>query len=378
MDYAAGVSESVRLAEEAQVFGAAGSFRHRVGGLIEIVRGAFFRYQLTARVVQSVYQSLVILLIVGGLAGLYLVGSGQIAALGAIVLMLVRASAYGQQFQAANHVVIQSFPYLDRLERAITRYRSSAQVDRGRPLPSIDNLACDRVEFAYSRGRPVLHNVSFAVEAGETIGIIGPTGAGKSTLTQVLLRLRDVSSGTYFINDQPAQSWARGDWQRRVAYVPQEPRLFHGSVADNIRFYREVEDAALHRAALRAHIHDEILAMPAGYATLVGQRANAVSGGQRQRICLARALLGQPDVLLLDEPTSALDLASEAAVQTSLAHLHGRVTLFIVAHRLPLLSICDRVLVLEGGRVKAFASTTELARNDAFFRRVITLASKNV
>jgi ABC-type bacteriocin/lantibiotic exporter with double-glycine peptidase domain len=118
--------------------------------------------------------------------------------------------------------------------------------------------------------------------------------------------------------------------------------------------------------------------MSRGYATVVGQRADAVSGGQRQRICLARALLGRPDVLILDEPTSALDLASEAAVQASLAKLQGSVTLFIVAHRLPLLSICDRVLVLEGGCVKAFGSTTELAREDAFFRRVISLASKVV
>jgi ABC-type bacteriocin/lantibiotic exporter with double-glycine peptidase domain len=116
--------------------------------------------------------------------------------------------------------------------------------------------------------------------------------------------------------------------------------------------------------------------MPAGYETVIGQRAEAVSGGQRQRICLARALAGRPDMLLLDEPTSALDLASEAAVKASLADLRGHVTLFIIAHRLPLIDICDRILVLDRGRVKAFAPAQDLDRHDAFYRRIAALASR--
>lgn len=375
MDHAAGISESVRLAEEAQVFGAGAAYRVGVGALIEAVRAAFFRYQLTARLVQTVYQSLVLLLIVGGLGSLYLLGSGQLAALGAVVLMLVRASAYGQQFQAANHSVIQTLPYLDRVESAVARYEDSTPVDEGSVLPAIRSLAFNQVEFAYRPGRRVLHCVSFAVEAGEAVGVIGPTGAGKSTVTQVILRLREPDSGAYLVNGKPASTWKRSDWHRLVAYVPQEPRVFQGSVADNIRYFRDVDDLAVERAARLAHIHDEIVAMPAGYATVIGQRADAVSGGQRQRICLARALVGQPDVLVLDEPTSALDMASEAAVQASLAELHGRVTLFIVAHRLPLLEICDRVLVLEAGRVRGFAPTAELEHSDAFYQRVQRLSA---
>ncbi len=256
-------------------------------------------------------------------------------------------------------------------------YRSSAPVDDGRSMPAIRTLALDRVEYAYRRGHPVLHAVTFAVEAGEAVGVIGPTGAGKSTLAQLLLRLRDPDVGSYLINGQPAHTFARAEWQQRVAYVPQEPRVFQGTIADNIRFYRQVDDAAVERAARLAHIHDEIVAMAAGYGTVIGQRSDAVSGGQRQRICLARALVGQPDVLLLDEPTSALDVPSEAAVRASLADLHGRVTLFIVAHRVPILRICDRVLVLENGRITAFAPATELAHTDSFYRRVVTLAAQS-
>ncbi len=370
IEHASAVSESSRLAEEAQVFGAGQAHRQRVGTCIERVRDAFYRFQLTARVIQGVYQGLVILLIVGVLGVLYVVSAGQLASLGAVVLMLVRASAYGQVLQSSNHQMVQALPYVDRLQATIAAYRSSAPSDEGKALPLIRTLAFDRVDFAYPRARTVLHDVSFELVAGEAVGTIGPTGAGKSTVTQLLLRLRDPDAGRYLVNGEPASTFARTEWQRRVAYVPQEPRVFQATVADNIRFYRDLDDTAVERAARLAHIHDEIVSMPAGYATIIGQRADAVSGGQRQRICLARALVGQPDVLVLDEPTSNLDLASEAAIQASLAELHGRVILLIVAHRLSILEICDRVLVLEGGQVKAFAPMTELARTNTFYKQV--------
>jgi ABC-type multidrug transport system fused ATPase/permease subunit len=377
MEHASAVSESVRLAQEVQVFGAAPAFRKRVGTIVEMVRVASYRTQLTARVIGTLYQSLVIILIVAGLAGLYLLGTGRLASLGAVVLMLVRASAYGQQFQATNHALIQTMPFLDQVEAAVAAYRLSAPADEGKPLPTIQTLAFDRVTFSYRRAETVLDDVSFEVVAGESVGVIGPTGAGKSTVTQLILRLRDPEAGAYLVNGTPARRFARSDWQGRVAYVPQEPQVFGGSVAENIRFYRDIDDAAIQRAARLAHIHEEIVAMPSGYATVIGQRADAVSGGQRQRICLARALAGQPDVLVLDEPTSALDLASEAAIQASLAELHGRVTLFIVAHRVSILDICDRVLVLEAGRVKAFAPLAELERSNAFYQRVRSLGMRS-
>jgi ABC-type multidrug transport system fused ATPase/permease subunit len=377
MEHASAVSESVRLAQEAQVFGAGPAHRQHVGALVEAVRVNFYRTQLTSRAIVNVYQSLVIVLIVAGLGGLYLLGTGHLASLGAVVLMLVRASAYGQQFQSANHALIQALPYVDRLEASVATYRASAPADDGRPLPAIRTLAFDRVDFAYPRARTVLHEVSFEVAPGEAVGVIGPTGAGKSTLTQLLLRLRDPDAGAYLINGEPARTFTRSDWQRRVAYVPQDPQVFTGTVADNIRFYRDLDDAAVERAARAAHIHDEIVSMPAAYATIIGQRADAVSGGQRQRICLARALVGRPNVLVLDEPTSNLDMASEAAIQASLAELHGRVILFIVAHRVSILDICDRVLVLEGGRVKAFAPLTELARSNAFYQRVVSVGMRS-
>jgi ABC-type multidrug transport system fused ATPase/permease subunit len=314
---------------------------------------------------------------VAGLAALYFLGTGRLASLGAVVLILVRASAYGQQFQASNHILLQTMPYLDRLEAALGAYRLSAPGEEGSPLPTIRTVAFDRVEFSYPRAKAVLHDLSFEVAGGEAVGVIGPTGAGKSTVTQLLLRLREPDAGVYLVNGVPARSFARSDWQRRVTYVPQDPQVFTGTIADNIRFYRDIDDPAVERAARLAHIHEEIVARPAGYATVIGQRADAVSGGQRQRICLARALAGHPDVLVLDEPTSALDLASEAAIQASLAELHGRVILFIVAHRVSMLEICDRVLVMEGGRIKDFAPLAELADTNPFYKRVKSLGMRS-
>lgn len=374
VNQAGGVSEAVRLAEEAEVFGVAEQFRRQMNSLVLAAKSAFFRSSLTPRLVLSLYQSAIYLIIVGGIGGLYLAGASNLADLGAVVLILVRASTYGQQMQGANHSVIQVLPYLDRLYGTIGRYRASARQDGGVPLPPVKQLSFEEVSFAYRKDQPVLHQVSFVAPAGSTIGVIGPTGAGKSTISQLLLRLRDPSSGNYLVNGLPVGVFSRTDWQCRVAYVPQEPRLYRGSVADNISFFRDINRSDVEKAAQLAHVHDEIMAMPSGYDTVIGQQADAVSGGQRQRICLARALVGAPEILVLDEPTSALDLASEAAVETSLAGLHGRMTTFIIAHRLSILSVCDKVLVVENGRVSAFATVEELARKDAFYQRVAGLS----
>jgi ABC-type multidrug transport system fused ATPase/permease subunit len=375
VNQATGISEAVRLAEEAQVFGVIAAYQDRMSKLIEIARVAFFRQNLTARAVGNLYQSCVYLIIVGGIGGLYLSHAGDLASLGAVVLILVRASTYGQQITSANHALIQSVPYLDRLYGALERYRRSAGPDSGSALPRLETLAFDKVTFGYRLGQPVLKDISFDVRAGEAIGVIGPTGAGKSTLSQLLLRLREPEAGVYLVNGVPSGTLSRTDWQRKVAYVPQEPRLFRGSVSDNIRFFRDIDQGACEYAARLAHVHDEIVAMPAGYKTIIGQQADAVSGGQRQRICLARALAGKPQLLVLDEPTSALDLESEAAIEASLAGLHGTMTTFIIAHRLSVLRVCDRLLVLEGGRVSAFGAVTDLAISDAFYQRVVTLAA---
>lgn len=378
MDHARGVSESARLAEEAHVFGAASAQAARVSGLIETARRALFRFQLYGRLMQNTYQSLVFLLIVGGLGGLYLTNAGRLASLGAIVLMLVRASSYAGQAQGGFQAIAHLLPYVERLQDATARYRISAPTGGARPLPRIEEIAFEDVHFAYRPDRQVLQGISFSVRGSEAIGIVGPSGAGKSTLVQLLLRLRDPDRGQYLINETSASAFNEADWHTRVAYVAQDPRIMHATVRENICFFRDLDAAAVERAARRAHIHNDIMELPAGYDTVIGQVADALSGGQRQRICLARALAGEPNLLVLDEPTSALDMASEAAVRASLVELQGHLTLFVVAHRMSTISACDRVLVLKDGCVEAFASAAKLEISSSFYQHASALARDGV
>jgi ATP-binding cassette subfamily B protein len=376
MNYAGGVGEAVRLAEETQVFGVAVAQRRNIGNLVDTSRELFFRTQLLGRLIPSLYQSLLFLVIVAGLVALNAAGTGHVASLGAVVLLLVRAGTYGQQIQGSYQLVRQALPYVERLQEAEKRYIESRPEPGGEPLGEIHKLTFEKVSYAYNPARPVLSEVSFEIAGGEAIGIIGPSGAGKSTLVQILLQLRTPASGRYLANGEPVERFDRADWHRQVAYVPQDPRLVHATVAENIRYYRDLSDGAVEAAAKLARIHDEIVSWPEGYETVVGPRADAVSGGQQQRICLARALVARPTVMVLDEPTSALDPRSEALLQDSLRTLSGKVTLFIVAHRMSTLDICGRVMVVVDGRLEAFDSIPVLQRDSPYYRSATTVSAQ--
>jgi ABC-type multidrug transport system fused ATPase/permease subunit len=375
LEFAGGVSDASRLAEETQVFGVGGALRRRVGGLIGAAQHLFFKNQLIARLSPSLYQSAIYLILVAGLAGLYWQGAGHFASLGAVVLLIVRAGTYGQQVQGAYQGLRQSLPFIERLQESARRYRESAPADGDEPLSGVRSIAFEHLSFAYRPGRPVLSDISFEVAAGEAVGVIGPSGAGKSTLIQILLQLRRSDEGRYLVNGVPVERYIRADWHARVAYVPQQPRLIHASVAENIRYYRELDDEAVERAGRLARIHEEIMSWSHGYDTIVGPRADAVSGGQQQRICFARALAARPQVLVLDEPTSALDPHSETLIQESLSGLRHELTLFVIAHRMSTLDICDRVMVIQGGRLVAFETTDLLQRNNPYYRSASMIAA---
>ena len=373
---ASGVAESVRMAEEVQVLGASEAELSRVRELVESLEGHFIRTRTLSGTVPVLYQSAVMLLLVAGLAALYTIGTTRLAALGAVVLLLVRASAYGQQFQTAYQNLGEALPYIDRVTDTIKRYRANEQRPGHRRIESIRSIEFESVSFAYKASVPVLRGVGFCIAAGEAIGVVGPSGAGKSTLVQLLLRLREPGAGRYSVNGIPASHIEDIAWHHKVAYLPQEPHLFHGTVADNIRFHRDwVEEDAIVRAARLAHINDDITSWSGGYQTVIGERADAVSGGQRQRLCLARALAGTPEFLILDEPTSSLDAQSEHLIQESLEGLRGNLTLLVVAHRLTTLSLCDRVMVIRGGRLEAFANAGRLYDTNEFYRQAVQLAA---
>jgi ABC-type multidrug transport system fused ATPase/permease subunit len=373
--FAGAVAEAVRLAEETHVFGAEAAQRRRVDAFTARSRGLFYRTQLLIKLVPNLYQSLIYLLVAGGIWGLYEFGRSHASSLGAIVLLLLRGSQSGQVVQAAYQGLNQTMPFVERLERTMGPYRDSAPVYGTLELPTIETLSFEHVDFAYRPEEPVLDDISFEIRGRESIGIVGPSGAGKSTLVQLLLRLREPGEGSFLINGVQASEFAAAHWSTQVAYVPQEPRVLHASVKENIRYFRDIDDDAIERAARLAQIHDDVVGWSAGYDTIIGPRADAVSGGHKQRICLARALAAEPQVLVLDEPTSALDPQSESLIGTSLSTLRHELTLFVVAHRMSTLDICDRVMVIVDGKLVAFDTRALLEAENPYYREASAIAT---
>ena len=234
----------------------------------------------------------------------------------------------------------------------------------GPPIPFDHSIAFAHVGYRYDVGRPVLRDVSFTIARGERIGIVGATGAGKSTVMDLLLGLLEPSDGAILIDGQPLDRSSRIGWQSQVAHVPQAIYLLDDSIAANIAFGAMAEAIDLDRvraAARSAGIDDFVVALPDGYQTMTGERGVRLSGGQRQRIGIARALYKRAAVLVLDEATSALDNATEAAVMTSIDQLRDDITIIIIAHRLTTLAGCHRILCLDHGTLaRTVTSVDEL------------------
>lgn len=213
-------------------------------------------------------------------------------------------------------------------------------------------MSWESVDFSYDGGERVLRAIDLEVARGDFVALIGPSGAGKSTIMNLLLRLREPTHGTILANGIPTSQIDLAWWRSRVAHVPQEPLLQSGSVAEAIRFHRpHITDDDVRLAARRAHIADEIEAWPEDYDTPVGQLGDQLSGGQRQRVSIARALAGNPDMLLLDEPTSALDPHSEQLIAETLDEIREQMIIVAIAHRLRTVERANRVFVVRGGRI---------------------------
>ncbi|CAL9659941.1 ABC transporter ATP-binding protein/permease [Streptomyces sp. enrichment culture] len=234
-------------------------------------------------------------------------------------------------------------------------------------------LRFDDVHFTYEGApAPALHGVSFTARAGRTTAIVGPSGAGKSTLLALLLRHHDPQQGRITLDGRPTTDYALDALRQGIAVVSQETYLFHASIADNLRLARPgATHDELTRAARVAGIHDEITALPDGYATVLGERGATLSGGQRQRLALARALLADASVLVLDEATSAVDERREAGILRELMSATRGRTVLVVAHRLAAVRHADRIVVLDEGRVDAVGEHTGLVEAGGVYARLV-------
>lgn len=368
LDYVMAISESISLARESHVFDVADALATRHATLARRVESAAFLPRVLARMTGTVSQTLALGLVIGGMYLVHRLEIGNASALSAVIVLMIRAVSQLQTLNSQVQQLHDAGPSLESLHTQIGLYESAATSTGDGHLAGVSQLAMRGVRYAYPDGAEILRGIDFQVGRGAVLGIVGPSGGGKSTLIQLVLRLREPQAGTYLVDGAPAASYSAASWARHVALVPQDNRLFRGTVADNIRIFRAgLDDGAVENAARQAHLHEDILQLPHGYQTLVGAGAVDLSGGQRQRLGLARALAGRPSVLVLDEPTSALDPHSEALVHETLESLHGDLTMLVVAHREATLELCDLLLVLRDGAVEAFGPADEIRATSAFF-----------
>jgi ABC-type multidrug transport system fused ATPase/permease subunit len=350
------IQEFVGGVKEIGVAGVGPVWAHRFSDQGERFRQLYVRDLLWAAV-----PSLGSELVIFGLVGVVLVlarssGLGAVHELlpvGAVFYYGVRqllstSSALGRQALRVAGLL----PDVELLHRSLEEPYPLVHEGHRQRVPEWTALEFDGVSLQYpAREIAALHGVSFRIDRGRTLAIVGASGAGKTTIVNLLLRLFDPTDGRILVDGEPLAELTRSAWLDTIGYVSQENFVFNASVADNIRFGRDYSRADVEAAARAAFADEFIAALPLGYDTVVGTHGMTLSGGQRQRLAIARALVRKPRLLVLDEATSSLDSTSEALIQQALTALRGRCTQVVVAHRLSTIRDADRIIVMQDGRV---------------------------
>ncbi|MHA6346130.1 ABC transporter transmembrane domain-containing protein [Roseivivax sp. CAU 1761] len=329
--------------------------------------------------------AIVIFLIFTGIVGVLWVGASDVRAGVMSVGSLVQFLIYSVMVAGAVAALSEIWGELQRAAGATERLVElldaadavhDPETPRALPQPVRGAIGFEDVHFRYP-GRPdvaALDGINLDIRPGETVALVGPSGAGKTTIIQLLLRFYDPETGRVTLDGVPLDEMARAAFRRHIALVPQDPVIFAASARDNIRFGRpEASEAEVEAAARAAAAHDFITALPDGYDSWLGERGVMLSGGQRQRIAIARAILRDAPVLLLDEATSALDAESERAVQRAVDELARSRTTIIVAHRLATVKKADRIVVMQDGRVVATGRHDALVAEGGLYARLARL-----
>ena len=273
----------------------------------------------------------------------------------------------------------QGLVSFSRVTGIIKQEREPLDEGEARPVGRLrGEVVFEDVSFEYEPGMPVLHNVSFRCEAGQTVALLGSTGSGKTSLVSLLPRFYDYTSGRILLDGVELKSYPRQVLRQQIGIVLQEPFLFSRTLRENIRYSvgGEVDEAKIETAAKAAAVHDVIREFPGQYDTLVGEKGVTLSGGQKQRVTLARTLLKDPSILILDDATSSVDTETEAAIRGALRQLMKERTSFIIAHRIQSVMAADLILVFDKGRVVQQGTHRELLKQGGIYRQVFEIQTQ--
>lgn len=340
------------------------------------------RIRIRARAQMTV---IVIFLIFAGVVGVLWVGARDVRGGTMTIGDLVQFVIYSVMVAGSTGALSEIWGELQRAAGATERLAellsardtiADAPVPRDLPRPVRGEIIFDGVTFHYPTrpSQSALETMDLTIRPGETVALVGPSGAGKTTVIQLIQRFYDPDKGRILLDGIDLKDMGRGDFRRSIALVPQDPVIFAATARENIRFGRPgATDAEVEAAAAAAAAHDFLKALPEGYETFVGERGVMLSGGQKQRIAIARAILRDAPVLLLDEATSALDAESERAVQKAVDELAVGRTTIIVAHRLATVKKADRIVVFDQGRIVAEGTHDQLVQQDGLYARLARL-----
>ena len=371
LNFAHEIADLSNVSLEIEAFGVRNRVINHLSGLIRDIRPVLRRVDALVQMNTPLYVSLAYVVILVGMVFVTTLEIGDVSAISAVMLVTLRSLSYGQQFQLSATTIAERAPVLHSIDDTIARYSESPHPIGGTPIEAIGPIKVADLCFSYDPHSPTLEHLSFEIDPGEIIGIIGPSGCGKTTLVHLLLGLREPSSGTIEVGGHPLTTIDRRSWAELVGFVPQDTSLISGTIEENICFFRDIDETRVARAVKAAHLEAEITAMPEGLATRLGGQDSQLSGGQRQRLAIARALVTEPRLLVLDEPTASLDSGAELFIRGTLAELGRKVTVIVVAHRLSTLEECDRILVLDNGRLATFGRPEELAKDNSFYQSAL-------